>query len=284
MKNAISMRTILGFSTILCLALAMPAWAKGKTGGGGSGGGGGTASAACSGSSGKTYNVTSNILGLPTDPSPFQLLSDGTQSYTTIKYSRNDSVLSEIQGGTCDWELSISPSSTQRAVQLSLAYAVPGQSPPPTLPLQWSPNSSGFVSFPAIIMTNCSGNSKNGSNSVGNMTGGQSLQCGLHITFYSGGTQYSLRMNPSVWSGATWGQAVCKDPTGTSPCTDWTITPGQYGYYGAGGATGTYALDGLTNQDPSGIGELVLPSCDGCTGGTPMGLYYVAFNFTITNP
>lgn len=282
MKKAFSIRTAIGLCAILGLALAMPVWAKSKSGGGG---GGGTSTGCIStGGSGKTFNVTSSILGLPTDTAPFQLLSDGNMSYTTIKYSRKDSVLSEIQGNSCDWELSISPSSTERAVQLNLGQPVPGQSPAPTPPPGWSPNQYGFVSFPAVVMTNCGRNSDNGSNSVGNITGGQTLQCALHIKFYFGGTLYALRMNPSTWKGATWGQVDCIDSAGTSPCTNWTITPGQLGTFGEGGATGTYALDGSTNQYPSAIGELVKPPCDGCTGGTAMGLYYVDFSIKVTNP
>ncbi len=280
MKKAFSFRKAIGLCAIVGVALAMPAWAKGH--GGRNSQGGGTN---CSGKSGKTYNVTSNILGLPTDVPPFQLLSDGNGPYVWIKYSSSDTVLSEINAGSCDWGISISPTSTERAVEVSLGQPVPNQSPAPTLPDPSAPDQYGFVSSPAGIGTSCAANSENGSTSVGNITGGQSIQCALSIKFISGGnlgTLYFLKMNPSSWSGTTWAQVDCTDSPGT-PCTDWTITPGQFGYYQSPGETGTYASDGSTNQYPTAVGELY-ETCSTCVTVTPMGLYYVDFSIKITNP
>src|SRR5262249_43898378 len=97
----------------------------------------------------------------------------------------------------------------------------------------------------------------------------------LHVTFYaSNGVQYSLRMNASTWPGATWGQVTCTG-VGSTFCNNWTVSPGL----NAGGVTETNPYTGQV----SGIGELVLPSCNGCDGGTPLGLYYVNFSAAITN-
>ena len=65
------------------------------------------------------------------------------------------------------------------------------------------------------------------------------------------------------------------------------------GHSGAGKTTLLKLLPGieratsgtlLINGQNSGIGELVQPSCNGCTGGTPLGLYYVDFSAVITDP
>jgi hypothetical protein len=229
------------------------------------------------GGSGKSFNVTSSILGTDTNPPgalpfPYQILSDGNGPYTTYKNSKTDSVTSEIQQNSCDWVLDAT-GSRSRSVQLSLGYPL---STGEQLPPRW-PTDGSLVSIPALVMTNCSRNAVNAGTSVGNMTFfGQTLQCGLHITFYSNKTQYSLRMNASAWPGATWGQVTCQGVGSDGMCNSWTVTPGL----DAGGLPETNSYTSL----PSGIGELVQPSCDGCAGGTPLGLYYVNFSATVTKP
>jgi hypothetical protein len=273
MKKAMSVRSILGLSTILCLAFAMPARAKGKTGGGG--GGGGT-STGCSGTNGtgSSFNVTSSIFNLD-GAYATQLQNDGTEQYTAFSKrtkGSTDSVTSEIQANSCDWVLDLT-NSTSRTVKLSLGNPVNPSDPNLALPEGW-PSGGSLVAIPAQVMTNCVRNPDNGSTAVGNMTGAQTIQCGLHVTFNSNGTQYAVRMNPLTWDGATWGQATCTDPAGTSPCSNWTITPGE----DVNGDLVNY------NGHVSGIGELVLPPCDGCSGGTAMGLYYLDFSIAISKP
>lgn len=265
MKKGISIRTVVALSSILLLSLAVPGMAKVVSG----------SSTGCSGRTGTSFNVTSNILGtdsLTLPPQPFQFLSDGKGSYTTYKISRTDSDTSEIQGNTCDWVLDLS-NSKSRTVQLSLGFPVStGESLPPGWPTDGS-----LVTIPALVRTNCAANSANGTNSVGNMTAvGETLQCGFHLAFFaSNGVQYMFRFNASSYPGATWGQVTC---TGMGPtyCNDWTVTPGV-------DANGMTAINPYTQQ-ATGIGELVLPPCTGCDGGTPLGLYYVEFSATITNP
>jgi hypothetical protein len=269
MKKTFSIRTALALSSILAVGLASPAMAKSH---GGGGNGGGTSSTACSGQggSGSSFNVTSDFLGTINDTPPFQLLSDGLGVYTTYKTSRTDSATSEIQQNSCDWLVDLTTSKS-RTVQFSLDYPL---STGEQLPSGWQ---GGLANIPALVMTNCSRNTVNAGTSVGNMSfAGQTLQCGLHVTFYSNKIQYSLRMNPSTWAGATWGQVTCQGVGSDGMCSSWTVTPGL-------DADGQPETNSYTNQ-PSAIGELVQPSCNGCAGGTPLGLYYVDFSIAITKP
>jgi hypothetical protein len=252
------------------------AWANGKPSSGGSGGGGST-STSCSGKGGQTFNVTSNILGTTSDP--FQLLSDGLGTYSTFKNSRTDSGTSEILGTSCNWVLDLS-NSTSRSVRLSMLYpASSGE----LLPSGW-PVDGSLVNVPARVITACEGNSANSNGStyslsVGNMNYGDApLQCGLWIKFFSNGTVYGLLLNASKYQGATWATVACQGGvSGTgSQCNSWTITPGL-------------DINGNPGENPydaqsSAVGELIQPSCNGCSGGTPLGLYYVDFSAVITNP
>ncbi len=225
----------------------------------------------CSGTggSGLTINVTSNILGT-TNP-PYQFLSDGAGIYTTYRNSPKDNDLSQIQQGSCDWVLELS-SSKLRTVELSLAYPV---SSGEQLPVGW-PTDGSLVNIPANILTDCGRNPLNNGIGVGSMTFvGQTLQCGLHITFFSNNTQYSVRMNATNWPGATWAEVTCTGAA-SNQCNAWTITP--IPSTDSGSAINPYT------QQTSAIGELVLPPCTDCAGGTGLGLYYVDFSVVVTNP
>lgn len=174
---------------------------------------------------------------------------------------------SDVQANTCDWVLDLS-NSKLRTVKLSLAYPASNGS---ALPAGW-PTDGSLVSIPALVRTNCGANSLNGTQGFGNMTySGQTLECGFHFSFYSQGIQYMLRMNASAYPGATWGQVTCTGAA-SNQCNAWTVTP-----------IPNFATNPSTGQN-SGIGELVLPPCDGCGGGTPLGLYFVSFSATITKP
>jgi hypothetical protein len=275
MKSKNWMCSAVGLIVAVVSLAPLPMLAQGKHGGGG--GGGGSTSTSCSGKGGQSFNVTSNILGTTSDP--FQLLSDGKGTYSTYKNSRTDSGTSEIQGVSCEWVLDLS-NSTSRSVQLSMLDPVSSGEP---LPSGW-PTDGSFVSIPARIITGCEANSANTNGStyglsVGNMNFGDApLQCGLWIKFYSNGTVYGISMNAFNYDGATWAQVTCEGGVSAngSPCKSWAVTPGLDKY----GNTPTNPSNGLTTA----IGELMQPSCDGCSSGTPLGLYYVNFSAIITNP
>jgi hypothetical protein len=256
-NKSYSIKLGLGLVAVAVLGAALPASAKGASG----------PPTGCSGPGGKSFNVTSIIANTDSNSLPFQLQSDGQGAYTSYKNSRTDSATSDVQANTCDWVLDLS-NSKLRTVKLSLAYPASNGA---ALPAGW-PTDGSPVSIPALVMTNCAKNSLNNGIGFGDMTYfGQTLQCGFHVTFYSQGIQYSLRMNPSVWAGATWAQVTCTGAA-SNQCNTWTVTP-----------IPNIVTNPSTGQN-SGIGELVQPSCDGCDGGTPLGLYYVSFSATITKP
>ncbi len=252
MRKIGSIRLVLALASMAVLGAALPVSAKGASG----------SSTGCSGPGGMSFNVTSIIANTDSNSLPFQLQSDGQGAYTTYKNSRTDSATSDVQANTCDWVLALS-NSKMRTVKLSLAYPASNGA---ALPAGW-PTDGSLVSIPALVMTNCARNSLNNGIGFGDMTyAGQTLQCGFHITFYSQGIQYSLRMNASTYAGATWAQVTCTGAA-SNLCNAWTVTP-----------IPNLVTNPSTGQN-SGIGELVQPS-----GGTPLGLYYASFSATVTKP
>lgn len=240
------------------IVLGLSTAAQSKSSGGSTG---------CSGNTGKSFNVTSIIADTDSSNNPFQLQSDGKGNYTTYTNSRKDSVSSDVNSGNCDWFLVLT-SSQSRTVKLTLAYPA---STGAQLPSGW-PTDGSPANIAAQIITNCRGNTLNNGIGFGDMTFyGQTLQCGLHVSFYSNGIWYSLRMNPSTYTGATWAQVACTGAA-SNQCNAWAVTPIP------NATTNPY-----TGQ-ASAIGELVEPPCYGCGGGTPLGLYYVSFSATITKP
>jgi hypothetical protein len=275
-RGCVKLTAKIGVWAVAILFVCSPcAWAK-KPGGGGSGGGGST-STGCSGKGGQTFNVTSFILDVDGAGNLFQLANDGSSEYYNYKNSRTDSVTSQILSASCNWSLSVT-NSKSRTVELNLDYAVPGQSSV-SLPSGWQ-EGAGLVNVPARIVTVCEANSANTGGqtyglSVGNMTtAGETIQCGLRLKFYSGGNVYALSMNPHNWTGTTWAQVGCQSVGSDGFCDNWTVTPGPYV---SGGDIYAQSPTGQT----SAVGELVKPSCDGCSGGTPLGLYYVDFSARI---
>jgi hypothetical protein len=273
MKSKNWLSFAIGAVVAVVLFAPLPTFAKGHAGGGG----GGT-STGCSGKGGQSFGVTSIISGTTSDP--FQLLSDGKGTwYTTYKNSRTDSVTSEIQGTSCDWVLDLS-NSASRTVQLSL---INPYSTPDPVPSGW-PNDGSFVPISARIITACEANIANTNGSVyglsvGNMKYGDNpLQCGLWIKFYSNGFVYGLSFNAAKYAEATWAKVACQNGVAGpgSQCNSWTVTPGLY-------ADGLPATLPGTNQNTA-VGELIQPSCDGCSSGEVLGLYYVDFSAMITNP
>jgi len=253
MKNASSVRTMLRFSTILCLALAMPAWAKGKTGGGG-------------GSTSCGYNVTTMIAD--TDVSfnslPFQIQSDdynGSEIYTNA-----NGVTSQIMKG-CDWVLNLfNQTSPTRTVKLTFDYPLGSNSAP----------FHGTEAFAGGIVSNCQKDNDNTVN-FGTMTSGQTLTCPMEVDFNYSGSSYHLLMDPNNVSGSTRVWVACTSGTSGDrlPCSAWAVTPIP---------NSTANLGTTPEGQAAAIGDLRedISSSKGKVTQTDWGLYYVAFSFTIS--
>lgn len=257
MKKAISIRTALGLSVALGLMMAMPAWAKGKAGSGNNGGGGGSPTP-CT-----TTNVTSILNDSDANALPFQIQSDGLSPYTTFtSHKPKDSVKSEI-ASNCFWTVDTTASTT-RSIGLTLAYNL-GASAPSDLAGPYPLYVHGR------LVTHCTANSSNNGLDVGTMTAvGQTATCPINMGFYApDGAWYNLAMNPNNWDGTTQMQVTCSAASG-GLCNEWTIVPDP--------AT---AVTNLSTGQASAIGELVVPPCVACGGGTPVGLFEVSFNFLV---
>jgi hypothetical protein len=113
-------------------------------------------------------------------------------------------------------------------------------------------------------------NSANNGIDIGSMNLlGQTLICPINVGFYFNKVWYNIGINPYNWPGTTQTQVTCGGVSGGA-CNQWTVVPDP----------ATAVRNSTTNQ-LSAIGELILPACVGCTGGTPMGLYEVSFSFLI---
>ena len=220
--------------------------------------GNGAKSSPCS----TALNVTSIIADTDISNNPFQLKSDGKGSYVTYTNSKTDSVISQIQGSSCDWVFSTTNSAT-RTVTVTLLYpaSTPSAPPPFTNPTAVG---SGF-----IALCNTHGFSNNGI-SYGSMTfAGQTIECGLRVNIPYNGKAYALVFNPYTYAGTTPLQVTCTGAV-SSQCNAWTTTP-----------IPNMVVDPSTGQT-SAIAELVqVSTAKGQTIDTPMGLYYVAFSMTI---
>jgi len=215
-------------------------------------GGGGGSSTGCS------TNVTSSLYDVNNNNVPFQIQSDALGSYTTSG-SHKDSVSSVIQSD-CSWTLDTTKS-LSRGIALTLAYPYSSGSPAPFI---------GPQIVKAVIHSHCSSNSANNGFDFGTMNSvTQKLTCPINIGFYFNRVWYNIAINPYNWPGTTQAQVACGGTTG-GVCNQWTVVPDPY----------TAVLNPSTNQ-LSAIGELILPSCVGCTVGTPLGLYEVSFSFVI---
>jgi hypothetical protein len=207
-------------------------------------------------------NVTTLIADTDSGSNPFQLQSDGMGAYSTYTQSKSDSLISEMQGGSCDW-LFDTTNSASRAVTLTLLY--PASTPAASPFTNPTPIRSRFIS-----LCNSHGFSNNGV-TYGSMTfTGQTLECGLRaadITY--NGKSYALVFNPNTYAGTTALQVTCTGAV-SSQCNSWTTTP-----------IPNSAPNPITGQ-PTAIAELVqVSTAKGKTIETPLGLYYVAFSVTI---
>lgn len=207
----------------------------------------------------KVYDVTTMLNNTDNNNLAFQFQSDGLGTYTAISPGRNGSVKSVIDG-TCEWSLDTTVSES-REFAVTLAYPV----------------SSGYTApfiGPQLVKgrmnTHCTRNTENNGLALGSMTTfGQTLICPINVAFYYGSTWYNIGVNPFNWPGTTMAQVTCSGAS-SGHCNAWTIVPDP----------ATSPTNPATNQ-LSSIGELTLPPCVGCSGGTPLGEYYLAYSFVI---
>lgn len=210
-------------------------------------------------SSNCTFNVTSVLNNLDGNNTPFQFQSDGLGPYTAVSSGKHNSVTSQIDA-TCAWSLDTT-NSQSRGFAVTLAYPVStGYTPPFT----------GPVVLKGRMNTHCSTNVANNGIDVGSMTSvGQKLVCPINVAFFFNSVWYNIGINPFNWPGTTMAQVTCNGVS-SGHCNAWTISPDP----------GTSVLDPSTNQSSS-IGELTLPPCVGCSGGTALGEYYFSYSFMI---
>ena len=205
------------------------------------------------------YNVTSILYNTDNSNTPFQFQSDGLGPYTAYSSRKNDSVTSMIDKN-CAWSLDTT-SSKSRGISITLDYPYSSGSPAPF---------SGSQVVKGRINTHCPTNTANNGVDVGDMTfAGQTLICPINVAFYYNSVWYNIGLNPFNWPETTMAQVTC---TGASSghCNAWTILPDPT----------TSPVNTATNQ-LSSIGELTLPPCVGCSGGTALGEYYFAYSFLI---
>ncbi|HEY6936336.1 MAG TPA: hypothetical protein VI424_04255 [Terriglobales bacterium] len=242
MKKPIALKTVLGLSAILCLAMCLPCMAKSSSGCG--------------------YNVTSVLYDSDSQvtPQPFQYQSDGGGPYTTFRASNNNSVSSIIQS-SCSWALDTTGSTT-RGIVVTLAYPYSGITAPPPF--------TSATEIHGVFHTQCFNNSANNNVNFGTMTFvGQTIACPMHLVFTYNGVLYNLGLAPPTFAGTSYMQVTCAGASG-GLCNQWTVQPDP----------ATSVINPQTNQ-LSGIAELFYPSCNGCGTGTPIGQYLVSFSFLI---
>ena len=242
MKEKILLRTVLGFSAILYLGMAVPCMAKNP-------------------STGCSYSVTSilNDLDSQVPSQPFQYHSDSLGPYTTFR-SGKDLVNSDIQT-SCSWELDTT-GSTSRGIVVTLAYPYSG--------ITTAPPFTGPTQIHGVFHTQCFDNPANNNLNFGTMTYvGQTLTCPMHLVFTNSGVSYNLGLAPPTWPGTSYMQVTCTGASG-GQCNQWTVQPDP----------ATSVVNPQTNQ-LSGIAELFLPTSAGSGTGTALGEYLVSFSFVI---
>jgi len=259
MKNAISIRTTVGLGVILCLGLAVPGMAKLP----GGGGGGGTS---CG------YNVTTVVDDIDTNTGftglPLEIQSDSNQNGGSETYTTGNNVYSQILRG-CDWTLNLR-NQDSRKVNLTFYYAKSTENGgAPFVGQTGTPVAAG-------IDSSCQNNPANSVN-FGTMTGGQlPIQCPMIVVFSYEGYTYQMTMDPNGAnsSGSTYVQVACNSAANL-PCTGWTVNP----------VPGDVNPDTTPAGEPAAIGALFRETTSSKGGKvtlTPLGLYYVAFSFTIS--
>ena len=260
MKKWLNLGSTFGLAGAMLLGTLLPAAPPARNIGRGGESFAVTSNHGSGGGSCTSYNVTS-FLNDNDSNGPFQFQSDGLGKYTSYKNGAKDQVTSVI-GGQCQWSLD-TVYSKSRGITVTLAYSESSPSQPPPF--------TGPQLVKGRINTHCSTNSANNGVDVGTMTSvGQTLICPINVAFYApNGTWYNTGLNPYNWPGTTMAQVTCTGAT-SGQCNAWSIVPDPT----------TSFVNPWTNQ-LSSIGELILPSCFGCDGGTALGQYYFAYSFLI---
>lgn len=206
-----------------------------------------------------SFNVTTIINDADSTNTKFQIQSDGLGPYTAYSSGKRNFLTSQIDAN-CAWSFDTT-SSTTRGFAVTLAYPDPSGS---------TPLFTGPLVLKGRINTHCATNTVNNGTDVGNMTfAGQTAICPVNVAFYYNSVWYNVGINPFNWPGTTMAQVTCTGVSG-GQCNQWTIVPNPADSF----------LNPSTNQ-LSSLGELTLPPCFGCGGGTPLGLYYLSYSFLI---
>jgi hypothetical protein len=232
--------TLFVLTTGFVVAISMPVSAKG----------GRKPPSGCS-----LINVTSTINDT-NGTDAFQIQSDGSGSYGS-----SSSLTDYIGGFNCQWDLDTTSSNPLREVKLDFEFPKVGSAIPPF---------SNSAQVPARLISRCGTDTNTDFDWTG-MMGQQSNACALSIEFVGPDTnQYTLKMNPTSYSGTTSVEVQCTSPLGSNTCNAWSISPGKYG------------VSGSSSGLPSAIGELFKVLKGGKTQS--VGFYYFDFSFGITNP
>ena len=215
----------------------------------------------------KTTPVTSIVLDIGTDNTAYRIHSDSPVSGKNFYQNGVDSVISQFQE-IPEWELDARSSPT-RKMFADFSDPVPGtfvENPPFTSSyVAGRFESKCYLLYGAGI-------------AVGNMNGlGSMRRCPLifNLDPLSQSTRYRVDMN-SVWDAGTEDALfTCTNVIDlnnpSSQCNQWRVEPN--------------GVDGITGQRRS-IARLVKITVlrGGRTTETPIGDYYMTFNFGITNP
>jgi hypothetical protein len=209
------------------------------------------------------YDVTSILNNTDNNNVAFQFQSDGLGSYTAYSNGKNDSLKSMIDKN-CAWSLDTTTSKSRGiAVTLAFPYSSVSSSPKPPF--------AGTEVVKGQMNTHCPANKANNGVDVGAMTSaGQTLICPINVAFYYNSIWYNIGLNPYNWPGTTMAQVTCTGASG-GHCNSWTILPDP----------ATPVVNPTTGQ-LSSVGELTLPPCVGCGGGTAIAEYFFSYSFVIT--
>jgi hypothetical protein len=221
-----------------------------------------------------TPPVTSTILDLRPDNTPYRIHSDSPLSRTNSYRNGVDSVISQLQS-TPEWELSALSSST-RKMFIDFGDPVPGSS------TSSAPFSSQYVA--GRFITKCyllynPGGGPGDYIAVGNMTGLNSARpCPMLFRFDWNGITYRVWMNPAQYYGTDNALVTCTgviDPLNpsSSKCNKWTIGPTGTN----GGVDSSAQVRNLTQLTK-------LTTARGATTEETIGYYHMTFNIGLTNP
>lgn len=221
-----------------------------------------------------TTPVTSTILDLRADNTPYRIHSDSPLSGTSVYRNGVNSVVSQLQSPP-EWELS-ALSSTTRKMFVDFGDPALGSTTAD------APFASQYVT--GRFVTKCyllynTGGGPGDYATVGNMTGlNSTLPCPMVFRFDLSGVIYRIEMNPPQYLGTDNALVTCTgvvDPLhpNTSKCNQWSIGPTGTN----GGVDSSGQLRNLTQL-------MKQTTSKGKTVEQSLGYYYMTFNIGITNP